>query len=135
MIFKRKGYRCLLLSVLLGINGCSTTGMMTAGHNGKKYWNPGNCSQYTYYDDDPDYLYCLTNGRGNGITLEPVNQQQLDNYYREQEIISRSTGNAGSSYSAPSNTVNCYRMDDIRYNKEIRTFSGMVCPVGWLKQF
>jgi len=109
--------------------------MMTAGHNGKKYWNPGNCSQYTYYDDDPDYLYCLTNGQGNGTTLQPVDQQQLDNYYREQEIISRSSGNAGSSYSAPSNTVNCYRMDDLRYNKEIRTFIGMVCPLGWLQQF
>lgn len=135
MNFKRKDCRYLLLSMILGLTGCSATGMMTAGHNGKKYWNPGNCDQYRYYYNDPDRLHCVTNGQENGTVLQPVDQQQLDNHYREQEINSRSSGNAGSSYSAPSNTVNCYRMDDIRYNKEIKTFNGMVCPIGWLKQF
>ena len=125
----------LLLPLLLVIHGCSSTGMMTAQHNGKKYWNPGNCPQYTYNYNDPDRLYCVVNGQQNGVVLQPVDQQQLDNYYREQEISNRSLSSPSPSYSPPSNTVNCYRTGDLRYNKEIRTFNGMVCPLGWLQAF
>ena len=115
------------------IQGCSSTGMMTAGHNGKKYWNPGNCSQYRYYNNNPDRIYCVSNGQENGVVLEPVSQQQLENYYRENEISNKSSRN--SNYNSPSNTVSCYRFGDLSFNKEIRTFSGGVCPMGWLEAF
>ncbi len=120
-------------SIIIGIfllQGCSTTGMMTARHNGKKYWNPGNCNQYQYYHTNPDKIYCATDGKLNGTVLEPVDQQQLQNYYREREINNRSSGGGGSS-----NTINCSRMGDFSFNKEIKTFTGMVCPLGWLQAY
>jgi hypothetical protein len=117
-----------LITVLL-FSGCSSTGMMTAGHNGKKYWNPGNCSKYEYYYSNPDKIHCITNGVKNGAVLEPVSQQQLDNHYREQELSS------SSSNSSSNNTVSCYRMGDIGYNKKIETFNGGICPLGYLKNY
>lgn len=110
------------------IQGCSSTGMMTAGHNGKKYWNPGNCKQYRYYNNS-DKIYCATNGETNGTVLEPVDQRQLENYYREQEIKKQ------SSVGSASNTVNCSRFGNFSFNREIKTFSGMVCPMGWVQEF
>lgn len=74
---------------LVFLIGCSGTGMMTAGHNGKMYWNPGNCSQYIYYNNDPDALRCLNNGQETGVVLRPADQQQVNNYYRQQETDQR----------------------------------------------
>lgn len=120
-------------TILVGlflIQGCSTSGMMTARHNGKKYWNPGNCSQYQYQQSNPDKIYCVSDGRPNGVVLEPVDQQQLQNYYREREIERNSYQGGGSN-----GTVSCSRMGDFSFNKEIRAFTGMVCPPGWLPAF
>ena len=76
----------LLLAVgaLLVLGGCSSKGMMTADHNGKKYWNPGNCEQYRYSYSNPDAIRCMHDGSETGQVLYPVDQQQLNNYYREQ---------------------------------------------------
>ena len=115
---------------LLFLQGCSTSGMMTARHNGKKYWNPGNCSQFQYYKNNSDKIHCVTDGKLNGTVLEPVDQQQLQNYYREQEINKQSSGGSRSS-----DTINCSRMGDLSFNKEIKTFTGMVCPLGWLQAY
>jgi len=128
----------LFSATAIFIQGCSSTGMMTAGHNGKKYWNPGNCQQYKYYGHDPDKIHCVTNEKENGTILEPVGQQQLENHYRERGISNQSSGNSSNGstpYNGLNNTVSCYRMGDLSFNKEIRTFSGMVCPLGWFQAF
>lgn len=126
----KKAIFSILIIGMFFLQGCSTTGMMTAGHNGKKYWNPGNCNQYKYYNNNPDKIHCATDGQLNGTVLEPVSQQQLQNHYREQEVNKKSSG--GGNYS---DTINCYRMGDLSFNKEIKTFTGMVCPLGWLQAY
>lgn len=115
-----------LLAAILSLTACSSKGMMTAGHNGKKYWNPGNCKTYRYYNNNPDVIHCTTDGKANGTTLRPVDQQQLDNYYREKELSS-------SESSSESNTVQCVKFGDISFNKKIHTFNGTICPLGYLK--
>ncbi|ELB2798929.1 hypothetical protein K6U66_22055 [Vibrio alginolyticus] len=42
------------------------------------------------------------------------------------------------TYSTPaststSNVVHCYKLEDVSLNKNIQTFNGMICPIGWLK--
>lgn len=73
-------------SISLLFSGCSSRGMMTAGHNGKKYWNPGNCSQYKYSYSNPDVLRCVHNGEETGQILTPASRQQVadDRYEKEQ---------------------------------------------------
>lgn len=110
------------------ISGCSSKGMMTAGHNGKKYWNPGNCSQFKYNRNDPDTISCVTDGELNGTVLNPVGQQQLDNYYQEQKISKTS-----SSSNNNSNIVSCYKFGDL--SRRISQFNGMFCPYGYMKAF
>lgn len=73
------------LSLLL-LSGCASKGMMTAEHNGKMYWNPGNCSQYRYFYSNPDPIKCVNeNGQETGQVLYPVDQQQIANYRYNQE--------------------------------------------------
>lgn len=136
MIKNTRIYGSFGLLVVTVISGCSTSGMMRAQHNGKQYWNPGNCESFNYNYSDPDTLYCLTDGVRNGQVLRPASQQQIDNYYREQELSQNNSANSLSSYSgSSSNTVNCYSINDIRLNKEIKTFNGSICPMGYLQKF
>ncbi|CAK2133045.1 MULTISPECIES: hypothetical protein [Vibrio] len=44
------------------------------------------------------------------------------------------------TYSAPtlnsnSNVVQCYKIGDVSLNRKIQTFSGMFCPIGWVKYY
>ncbi|GAB7229681.1 hypothetical protein VrSk94_33730 [Vibrio rotiferianus] len=48
-----------------------------------------------------------------------------------RQANSVSSSNSGSAFS---NTVQCYKMGQF-LNKEIKTFSGMVCPIGWLQYY
>lgn len=51
-----------------------------------------------------------------------INQQRAYEY-------SNSTNNTSSN----NNTVQCYRIGDVSFNKNIQTFKSGLCPVGWLK--
>ncbi|HFQ5047425.1 TPA: hypothetical protein ACGUWG_004223 [Vibrio vulnificus] len=62
-----------------------------------------------------------------------INQRQL------HEINEANASKLGT-YSAPalnsnSNVVQCYKMGDISLSRNIQTFSGMFCPIGWVKYY
>ncbi|MEZ8061069.1 hypothetical protein [Vibrio splendidus] len=64
------------------------------------------------------------------------NQMAL-NQQRAHEI-NKANASKPVTYSAPnsnSNVVQCYKMGDISFNKNIQTFNGMVCPVGWFQYY
>lgn len=126
----RKRLHLILIFSAFFTYGCSTTGMITAPHNGKKYWNPGNCDRYRYDPGSSDRIYCQTKNSFNGTVLDPASDQQIENYYREQETMMQYSRRGHSSRN-----INCYNMFDISYNKEIKTFSGNTCPYGWLESY
>jgi len=83
--------KTLVLSILIVsttsilFNGCSTTGYITANHNGKMYYVPPNCERYKYYNSDVDKLYCYHNGQATGRILTPASYGQVQNHlYQER---------------------------------------------------
>lgn len=72
--------KLLALSPFIFITACSTVGLQTVPHNGKVYYVPPNCTQYNYYDNDPDTLYCYNRGMPTGQTLRPADRQQIEAY-------------------------------------------------------
>lgn len=103
--------------LIFGFSGCSSKGMMTAGHNGKMYWNPGDCSQYRYYQNDPDSLKCLQDGVETGLIIKPIDQQQADNYFRQQEMDQRSSDRLRQSLRDATNDTNQQTRDMMNYLK------------------
>ncbi|MDR2100012.1 MAG: hypothetical protein LBP40_04180, partial [Campylobacteraceae bacterium] len=49
----------LLIFCVVIFAGCSVSGYNIANHNGKIYWFPDDCPYYTYYNNNPDVLYCI----------------------------------------------------------------------------
>ncbi|EJG1717211.1 TPA: hypothetical protein NJ332_004724 [Vibrio parahaemolyticus] len=54
--------------------------------------------------------------------------------------INKANASKPVTYSAPasnsnSNVVQCYKLGDVSFNKNIQTFNGMICPIGWLKYY
>lgn len=77
-------------------------------------------------------------------TLSNVNnhKQQVNlNQQRQHELNkARASAPTSVSFDSPSfgsgsNTVQCSKIGDISINKNIQTFNGMVCPLGWLPYY
>lgn len=75
----------LLSLIAIIFSGCSSRGYVTANHNGKMYWNPGNCNQYRYYNSNPDNLHCMKDGVETGQILTPASSSQIQAYYQKQQ--------------------------------------------------
>ena len=66
-------------------------------------------------------------------------KQVAINQQRSHEI-KKANASKPVTYSAPAsnsntNVVQCYKLGDVSFNKNIQTFNGMVCPIGWLKYY
>lgn len=129
-----------LIPIMYGCSSVgSTGGMVQAKHNGKFYWFPPDCPQYRYSNDNPDRLYCILNGEPTGRVLDPADQQQMQYHYQEEERraqqwreLGESARNLGrNAYGNSGSTINCHQFGDFSFNKEIKTFKGSTCPLGW----
>jgi hypothetical protein len=65
--------------------GCSSTGYITAKHNGKMYYVPPNCERFQYFNRNVDELHCYHNGQKTGRILTPASNSQVQNHlYQER---------------------------------------------------
>jgi hypothetical protein len=57
---------------------------MQAHHNGKWYWNDGNCDRF-YYSYNSDEIECTdSEGNRNGIVLYPASNEEVSAYFERQ---------------------------------------------------
>lgn len=110
---KSFGMICILL-ITVFLTGCSSAGMMTARHNGKMYWNPGNCSSFTYSYSNPDVLKCSENGVATGFNLYPADQQQINNYRYQEE-------NTQSALDGLNNSIDKYNRNQVDRANQLRS--------------
>lgn len=74
----------------LAFVGCSSAGYFQANHNGRYYWNPGNCDAFEYYNDDSSgAIYCMTDNQRNGIVLYPASNEEVMLYNQQQAIAAQ----------------------------------------------
>lgn len=75
---------------VLAFVGCSSAGYFQANHNGRYYWNPGNCDAFEYYNDDSSgAIYCMTDNQRNGIVLYPASNEEVMLYNQQQAIAAQ----------------------------------------------
>ena len=100
-----------VFTLLLLLTGCSTVGYQTAPHNGKIYYIPPQCKQYSYSYSDPDTLYCLHNGVSTGQIVTPADSSQIESYRIQQENNRQALNDLNESLRnmTPKTTnTNCY---------------------------
>lgn len=106
--------KLLFLSFIIVLTGCaSTTGLKTAGHNGKLYYIPPQCETYNFYNEDPDTLHCMHQGNYTGRTLQPADEQQVRHHIYQQEMNRRAAEsiNQNMKNMMPKTTnTNCYNI-------------------------
>ena len=81
----------------------------------------------------------------NEVTLAANHKKQIQQQQQHARDIAvanakasasqpRSSGSSSSSNvnNSSNNTVNCYHIADMTYSKEIKTFKGQFCPLGYL---
>lgn len=99
-----------------------------------KYYMAGDpeCARH-YGTDEYDRMICADkNGVRTGVLRSPISEMQAQAFYQQQQAA---TSSSSQSYdSGLSNTVNCTKMGEF-LNQEIKTFRGMVCPIGWMKAY
>ena len=101
----------LLLVNLIILTGCSTVGYGTARHNGKLYYFPPNCKQFSYSYSDTDTLYCQHNGMATGQVITPADSAQIEAYQMQQQANKQAWNDLNESLQkmAPKTTnTNCY---------------------------
>ena len=104
---------CLFI-VGFGLSGCTTKGFGTAGHNGKLYYFPVNCGDYSYSYTNPDELYCINNGVNTGQRLKPADNQQIQSFrYQQQKNKNdwNELNKAIKSMTPKRTNTNCYSFD------------------------
>lgn len=84
-MYKRIFLGCFIIIVFTGLTACSTVGYQTARHNGKLYYIPENCEQYSYSFNDSDRIQCVHNGIPTGQVLLPADPAQVDAYLRQEQ--------------------------------------------------
>ena len=62
-----------------------------------------------------------------------ANQQRAHemNKARASQPVTYNSTNSSSN----SNVVQCTKMGDLSFNKNIQTFNGMICPLGWMPYY
>lgn len=94
-----------------------------------KYYMAGDpeCARH-YGTDVYDRMICADkDGNKTGVLRSPISEMQAQAYYQQKQSYS-------SSGSGVSDTVNCTKIGEL-INQEIKTFKGIICPVGWLPTY
>ena len=107
--------------LVVTLTGCASA--IPYFYNGKYYMaGDSSCSQIRQYTEDK--IMCINSDGEESGWRPALTDQQLQMWRHNQTM----------SQQQSSNTVNCKKMGEY-LNVEIKTFSGAVCPLGWLKVY
>lgn len=110
----------LLMVLVVTLTGCASAAPNF--YNGKYYMaGDSNCSRVRQHTEDT--IMCINSKGEETGWREAMTDQQLEMWRYNNSIPQQN-----------SNTVNCKKMGEF-LNAEIKTFSGMLCPSGWLPAY
>ncbi|GAL28508.1 hypothetical protein JCM19239_1584 [Vibrio variabilis] len=110
----------LTLIAVLALAGCATA--QPNYFNGKHYMTGDSDCRYAQQTANPEVIMCLNEDMERTGTRQAMSDIQVQAWYSKQ----------GQS-SSVSSSVQCKQIGVI--SSEIKTFSGGVCPIGWMKAY
>jgi hypothetical protein len=115
--------QALVIATILILTGCSTSPAPNYWQG--KYYMAGDSKCANHYGTDAyDRMICADkNGKRTGELRNPIPEWQAKAYYQKKNSSS-------STSTINTNRVECYK--GLGFNQEIRTFKGMICPLGWM---
>lgn len=115
----------LLIVLVVALTGCASA--MPNFYNGKYYMaGDSSCSRIRQHTEDK--IMCMNSDGEETGWRAAMTDQQLE-MWRYNNSMAQQQNSAGNQFR---NTVNCKKMGEF-LNAEIKTFSGMVCPIGWVQ--
>jgi hypothetical protein len=123
---------------ILSLSGCSSTPSANMTSVGGKFYMVGdpNCAYYKQRDENS--ILCTDKDKQITGYRNALTDQEIQYRMHREKIDAEATNsmlNFGKNFGSSSNTVNCVRIGSYGFNREVKTFNGMVCPFGYIPNY